>query len=229
MKASLISHPIRSFVLRNGKMTRAQARAYRDLKDRYCIPFDPAQPLDFSRLFSGFAQVVLEIGFGMGEATAKLAEARKETGFLGIEVHTAGVGKLLWEIEQRKLENIRIIEEDAVLVLNCMIPPKSLDGVHIFFPDPWPKKRHHKRRLLTPDFLNLVASRMKDRAYLYLVTDWEEYAHWMVNAAKECPSLENPSQGFSLRQSWRPETAFERKGIQAGRSIYEIYLRAKHT
>ncbi|MCX7788131.1 MAG: tRNA (guanosine(46)-N7)-methyltransferase TrmB [Spirochaetes bacterium] len=216
---------IRSYVLRQGKITKAQAKAYAEWKDTYCIPFERGKFLDFSFLFPEKEQVVLEIGFGMGEATAELAQKMLKVGFLGIEVHTPGVGRLLWEIRRRNLSNVRIIQADAILVLQDMIPPESLDGVHIFFPDPWPKKRHHKRRLITTDFLNLVASRMKEEAYLYMVTDWEDYAFWIMEKVSQCPLLKNPYDTFAPPIPWRPKTAFEQKGIRAGRKIHEIYLK----
>ncbi|GAB4222550.1 MAG: tRNA (guanosine(46)-N7)-methyltransferase TrmB [Spirochaetales bacterium] len=216
-------HYIRSYVLRQGKMTKAQAKAYAEWKDTYCIPFAEGTSLDFSVLFPQAERVVLEIGFGMGEATAQLAQEMPRTGFLGIEVHTPGVGKLLWEIHHRQLSNIRIVQADAVLVLQEMIAPESLDGVHIFFPDPWPKKRHHKRRLITDDFLTLLASRMKEGAYLYMVTDWEEYAFWMLERVDRCNFLQNPYRSFAPPIPWRPRTAFEQKGVREGRKINEIF------
>jgi len=217
-------HYIRSYVLRQGKITKAQAKAYAEWKDTYCIPFVPGKTLDFSTLFPGRERVILEIGFGMGEATAQLAQAMPQVGFLGIEVHTPGVGKLLWEIRHRELSNVRIIQADALLVVEEMIPPDSLDGVHIFFPDPWPKKRHHKRRLITKEFLTLLASRMKEGAYLYLVTDWEEYALWILDKVSQCPFLKNPYETFASPIPWRPKTAFEEKGLRKGRRIHEIYV-----
>ena len=214
---------IRSYVLRQGKITKAQAKAYAEWKDTYCIPFERGRILDFSTLFPGQERVVLEIGFGMGEATAQLAQALPHVGFLGIEVHTPGVGKLLWEIRHRGLSNIRIIQADALLAVEEMVPPKSLDGVHIFFPDPWPKKRHHKRRLITKEFLTLLASRMKEGAYLYIVTDWEDYALWILDKISQCPFLHNPYETFAPPIPWRPKTAFEEKGLREGRRIHEIY------
>jgi len=216
-------HHIRSYVLRQGKITKAQAKAYAEWKDTYCIPYEKGKFLNFHTLFPEREQVVLEIGFGMGEATAELAEKLPRLGFLGIEVHTPGVGRLLWEIRRRELSNVRIIQADALFVLQDMILPESLDGVHIFFPDPWPKKRHHKRRLITKEFLTLVSSRMKEGAYLYIVTDWEDYAFWILDTVSQCPRLKNPHDAFSPPLPWRPKTAFEQKGIRAGRKIREIY------
>jgi tRNA (guanine-N7-)-methyltransferase len=217
-------HYIRSYVLRQGKITKAQAKAYAEWKDTYCIPFAPGKTLDLSSLFPEKERIVLEIGFGMGEATALLAQAMPRVGFLGIEVHTPGVGRLLWEIRHRELSNVRIIQADALLVVEEMIPPDSLDGVHIFFPDPWPKKRHHKRRLITKEFLTLLASRMKEGAYLYMVTDWEDYALWILDKVSQCPFLKNPFQTFAPHIPWRPKTAFEEKGLREGRRIHEIYV-----
>ncbi len=217
-------HHIRSYVLRQGKITKAQLKAYTELKDTYCISYGEGKLLDFPTLFPEQERVVLEIGFGMGEATAQLAEKMPGVGFLGIEVHTPGVGKLLLEIRKRELSNVRIIQADAILVLQEMIPQESLDGVHIFFPDPWPKKRHHKRRLITKEFLTLVASRMKAGAYLYLVTDWEDYALWILDEVSKCPLLRNSYNTFAPPIPWRPKTAFEQKGIRAGRRIHEVYV-----
>ncbi len=213
---------IRSFVRRQGKMTPAQKEAYESLRNAYVIPSDERKILDLDELFPGKPKRIVEIGFGMGRATAIIASENPETAYIGIEVHTPGVGKLLWEIRERKLGNIRILHDDAVPALREMVPAESLDGIHVFFPDPWPKKRHHKRRLLSPEFAGLAAGRLKTGGYMYVVTDWDDYAESILHVLEETKSLKNPHDGFAPAQSWRPLTAFERKGRDAERPIREI-------
>jgi tRNA (guanine-N7-)-methyltransferase len=171
--------PIRSFVLRQGRISSAQRRAHADLFPAYGVAFSP-KPVDLDRMFGRSAPKILEIGFGMGETTADIAREHPENDYLGIEVHTPGVGGLLKRIAELNLKNVRIIQHDAVEVLRHMIPPERLDGVHLFFPDPWPKKRHHKRRLVQAPFLALLSSRMKPGAYVHAATDWEDYARQML-------------------------------------------------
>jgi tRNA (guanine-N7-)-methyltransferase len=167
--------PIRSFVLRTSRLSPAQRRACETLMPRYGVPYSGAS-LDLDAAFGRTAPKILEIGFGMGETTARIAADHPDNDYLGIEVHTPGVGNLLQIIVAQGLTNVRIVQHDAVEVLEHMIAPASLDGAHVFFPDPWPKKRHHKRRLLQPPFVALLASRLKTGAYLHAATDWEEYA-----------------------------------------------------
>ncbi|HPC71666.1 MAG TPA: tRNA (guanosine(46)-N7)-methyltransferase TrmB [Treponema sp.] len=219
---------IRSFVLRAGRMSDAQRRSYEALAPRFCIPYEK-RTLDFRALFENHNPVIVEIGFGMGDATAQLAEQNRNINYIGIEVHRPGVGKLLWEIEQRSLENIRIIEHDAVEVLKDMLSPESVDGFHIFFPDPWPKKRHHKRRLIKRPFTDLLVSRMEKGAYVYMSTDWADYGSWALEEFSATPGLENPYGGFAPRQEWRPLTKFEKKGLDKAHEVHEIYMvRSKH-
>lgn len=214
---------IRSFVLRQGKMTSAQKDSLLRLKEFYCLP--PEEKLiDLHAVFPGKSAFVMEIGFGMGFATAEIAAAHPETGYLGVEVHTPGVGKLLWEIETRSLSNIRIVQEDAVLVLGNMIEDAALDGMHIFFPDPWQKKKHHKRRLVNPDFLRLAARKLKRNAYIYLATDWEEYAEQMLSCLSADPDFVNEYRDYADPIAWRPSTAFESKGRKADRMIRELFF-----
>jgi len=218
-----MNRDIRSYVLRRGRMTSLQRRSLATLSEGYCIPFSDAR-LDFAELFAGLSEVVVEVGFGMGDATAQIAADRPEQGFLGIEVFEAGVGKLLSQIERRELCNVRIVVHDAREVLTSMIPDGSLAGVHIFFPDPWPKKRHHKRRLIQPSFARLVAEKLRPGAYLYVVTDWEDYAEQILAVLGSEPILANPYGGFAPRQEWRPETSFERKGQSKSHLIREVYF-----
>ena len=214
---------IRSYVLRAGRMSDAQRRSYETLFPRYGIPFDTAA-LDYAIVFGKQNPLIIEIGFGMGIATAMIAEANPGVNYLGIEVHRPGIGKLLWEIERRNLSNVRIIEHDAVETLECMIPAASVAGFHIFFPDPWPKKRHHKRRLITRPFTDLLASRLLPGGYLYMVTDWAEYGDWALAELSATDGLINAYDGFAPPQSWRPETRFERKGIDKQHKVWELYF-----
>jgi tRNA (guanine-N7-)-methyltransferase len=216
--------PIRSFVLRQGRISNAQRRAHADLLPVYGVPFSPAV-LDLDRVLGRAAPKILEIGFGMGETTAAIAQQHSENDFLGVEVHTPGVGSLLKRIAELHLKNVRIIQHDAVEVLRHMIPSAALDGVHIFFPDPWPKKRHHKRRLLQPPFVALLASRMKPGAYVHAATDWEEYAQQMLEVLSAEPTLENTASGYADRPDTRPETKFERRGLELGHHVWDLVFR----
>ncbi len=216
--------PIRSFVLRQGRISNAQRRAHADLLPVYGVPFSPAS-LDLVRVFGRAAPRILEIGFGMGETTAAIAQQHPENDYLGVEVHTPGVGSLLKRIAELHLENVRVIQHDAVEVLRHMIPPAALDGVHIFFPDPWPKKRHHKRRLIQPPFLALLASRMKREATVHACTDWEDYAQQMLDVFSAEPALENTASGYADRPHTRPPTKFERRGLELGHRVWDLVFR----
>jgi len=213
--------PIRSFVLRQGRISNAQRRALADLLPVYGVPFSPAA-LDLDRVFGRAAPRILEIGFGMGETTATIAQQHPEKDFLGVEVHTPGVGSLLKRVAELHLKNVRVIQHDAVEVLRHMIPPAALDGVHIFFPDPWPKKRHHKRRLIQPPFLALLASRMKREATVHACTDWEDYAQQMLEVLSAEPLLENTVSGYADRPHTRPQTKFERRGLELGHRVWDL-------
>ena len=217
---------IRSFVLRQGRVSDAQRRALDELLPRLGIPFQRA-PLDLDRLFGRTAPKILEIGFGMGETTAAIAQAHPENDYLGIEVHSPGVGALLRQIAALGLANIRIVQHDAVEVLECMIAPESLDGVHIFFPDPWPKKRHHKRRLVQPGFLAALAARMKPGAYLHVATDWEDYALQMLEVLSAERVLVNSVEEFAERPATRPETKFESRGLRLGHKVWDLVFRKR--
>jgi len=213
--------PIRSYVLRQGRTTAAQARAHRELAPIFGIPYSP-EPIDLDRAFGRTARKVLEIGFGMGETTAQIAAAHPEVDYLGVEVHTPGVGSLLRRVHELDLKNVRVIQHDAVEILAHMIAPAALDGVQIFFPDPWPKKRHHKRRLLQPAFVKLLASRMKPAATLHVATDWEDYAQQILEVLAAEPALRNTASGFAPRPDTRPETKFERRGVKLGHRVWDI-------
>jgi tRNA (guanine-N7-)-methyltransferase len=207
-------------------MSRAQEKSYEGGRG-FLIPYSD-RVCDFSRHFGNDHPVTVEIGFGMGRATAEIAAANPGNNYLGIEVFRAGIGKLLWEIEQRGLSNIRIIEHDAVEVLEKMVPPGSAAAFHLFFPDPWPKKRHHKRRLVQKPFAELLVSRLQNGGYLYMVSDWENYAEEALGVFSAVPDLVNPyGGGFAKGISWRPLTKFEKKGLDKNHPIREIYLLKK--
>jgi len=212
---------IRSFVLRQGRVSRAQRRAHTELLPVYGVPFSPI-PLDLDRVFGRAAPRILEIGFGMGETTAAIAREHPENDYLGVEVHTPGVGSLLKRIAELHLENLRIVQHDAVEVVQHMIAPDTLDGVHVFFPDPWPKKRHHKRRLIQPAFVALLASRMKRGARVHACTDWEEYARQILEVLSAEPALKNTAPGYASRPQARPETKFERRGLALGHRVWDL-------
>lgn len=217
---------IRSYVVRAGRMGTGQVRALAELAPRWVLPF-AAQPLDLAAAFGREAPRVVEIGFGMGDATAQIAAARPDTDFLGIEVHPPGVGALLQRIEERGLGNLRIVQHDAVEVLEQMIPPASLAGVHVFFPDPWHKKRHHKRRLIQPGFVALLASRLAPGGYLHCATDWQPYAEQMLEVLSAEPTLKNRFDGYAPRPDYRPLTKFENRGLKLGHGVWDlIFTRA---
>ena len=217
---------IRSFVLRQGRVSDAQRRALDELLPRFGVPFQNA-PIDLDHLYGRHAPKILEIGFGMGEATAAIARTHPENDYLGLEVHSPGVGALLKRIAELGLSNVRLIQHDAVEVLQHMIAPATLDGVHILFPDPWPKKRHHKRRLIQGPFLALLALRMKAGATLHLATDWEDYALQMLEVLRAEPALrnENAGDGFSECPGTRPETKFESRGLRLGHRVWDLAFR----
>ena len=213
--------PVRSFVLRQGRLSPAQQRAIDDLLPRYGIAFGSG-PVDYGRVFGRTAPTVLEIGFGMGETTAAIAAAAPDRDFLGVEVHSPGVGSLLREIAQRGLTNVRVIRHDAVEVVDAMIPQASLAGIHVYFPDPWPKKRHHKRRLLRPAFVHALALRLAPGGYLHTATDWPDYAEEMLATLSSEPLLANTAEGFAPRPDWRPPTKFERRGTRLGHPVFDL-------
>lgn len=218
--------PIRSYVLRQGRVSNAQKRAHDTLLPRYGLEFRDSR-VDLDQAFGRSAPHVLEIGCGMGETTVAIAAAHPGTDYLGIEVHTPGVGSLLKQIDAAGLTNLRVIQHDAVAVLRQMIMPDSLDGIHIFFPDPWPKKRHHKRRLIQPPFATLAASRLKPGGYLHAATDWHEYAEQMLAVLGAEPLLENTAPAYAPRPEYRPQTKFEARGLKLGHGVWDLVFRRK--
>jgi tRNA (guanine-N7-)-methyltransferase len=219
---------IRSFVLRQGRVSNAQLRYHEEMMPKVGIPYRAA-PLDLVTAFGRAAPTVLEIGFGMGETTATIAKAHPESDYLGIEVHTPGVGSLLKLIAEGNLTNLRVIQHDAVEVVRDMIAPGALAGIHVFFPDPWPKKRQQKRRLIQPDFVALLASRLAPGGYFHCATDWEEYAQQMLEALTGEPLLENTAQGFAPRPDYRPLTKFEQRGLRLGHGVWDVVFRRRET
>jgi len=225
---------IRSFVLRQGRVSNAQQRHHENGMPLWGIAYRPAL-LDLGATFGHervCAPKFLEIGFGMGETTAAIAAAHPQNDYLGIEVHTPGVGSLLKEIAERPLTNLRIVQHDAVEVLRDMIPLASLDGVHIFFPDPWPKKRQQKRRLIQAPLVKLLAQRLKPGGYLHCATDWEEYAQQMLEVLAAEALLENTASGadadgFAPRPAYRPQTKFETRGMRLGHGVWDVVFRRR--
>jgi len=217
---------IRSFVLRQGRVSNAQQRYYDEMMPKIGIPY-AAAPLDLDVVFGRSAPKIFEIGCGMGETTVAIAAARPQTDFIGIEVHTPGVGSLLKQIQAAGLANLRVIQHDAVEVLEHMIPPGSLDGLHIFFPDPWPKKRQQKRRLIQPPFVALASSRLKSGGYLHCATDWQEYAEQMLAVLGAEPALENTAADYAPRPDYRPQTKFEARGLRLGHGVWDLVFRKR--
>ena len=212
---------IRSYVMRAGRTTEGQARALATLGPRFIVPYGES-PLDFAAVFGRKAPTILEIGFGMGDATAHIAAVRPEHDFIGCEVHEPGVGALLKRIGEQGLSNLRIVQHDAVEVLAHMIPPASLAGVHIFFPDPWHKKRHHKRRLIQPPFVARLVSRLAPGGYLHCATDWQPYAEQMLEVLSAEPELQNTAENYAPKPGYRPLTKFENRGLKLGHGVWDL-------
>jgi len=218
--------PVRSFVLRGGRLTEGQKRALDEFWPRFGIEKGESL-LDFKTLFGNDAPVIMEIGFGNGDATWQMAQAHPAENYLGVEVHQPGVGRLLLQMEQHGIANIRIANDDAVEFLRERVPAKSLDGVRIYFPDPWPKKRHHKRRLIQSSLIELLASRMRPGALLHLATDWEPYAEHMLEVMRLSDGFVNlsPSGDFCDQPEWRPETKYERRGERLGHQVRDLLFK----
>ncbi len=214
-------HRIRSFVTRAGRLSTAQAKAIETLGPRFCIPYVKA-PFDVGQAFGRVAPTILEIGFGMGDTTAKIAAGMPDRNFVGVEVHTPGVGALLKLIGEQGLENLRIIQHDAFEVVTHMIAPDSLAGVHVFFPDPWHKARHNKRRLIQAPFVQLLVSRLKPGGYLHCATDWQDYAEQMLQVLGDEPALKNSADGYAPRPDYRPVTKFENRGLRLGHGVWDL-------
>ena len=215
--------PVRSYVLRGGRLTAGQERALRELWPSFGIENGDGL-LDLDLLFGCNAPVIMEIGFGNGEATWQMARAHPEENYIAVEVHQPGVGHLLLKIEEHGIENIRVACADATEFLRNRVPEESLEGVRIYFPDPWPKKRHHKRRIIQPSFVRALASKMRPGAILHLATDWEPYAEHMLEVIGCVEGLTNQSAsgGFSDKPEWRPETKYEKRGERLGHTVNDL-------
>ncbi|WP_317201313.1 tRNA (guanosine(46)-N7)-methyltransferase TrmB [Janthinobacterium sp.] len=214
-------HRIRSFVTRAGRLSIAQARALETLGPQFLVEFSKA-PLDFAATFGRSAPTVLEIGFGMGDTTSHIAKGMPEKDFIGVEVHTPGVGSLLKQIGEQELGNLRLIQHDAVEVLTHMIPPNSLAGVHVFFPDPWHKARHNKRRLIQAPFVKLLTACLAPGGYLHCATDWQEYAEQMLEVLGAEEGLSNTAEGYAPQPAYRPLTKFENRGLRLGHGVWDL-------
>lgn len=217
---------IKTFVLRQGRMTDNEKKSYEELSQVYCIPFEH-RVLNFTEIFNNTNPVTMEIGFGMGHATVEIAKANPDMNYLGSEVHLPGVGRLLSEIKKNQLKNIYIFNHDALEVLDVMVPDNSICAFHIFFPDPWPKKKHHKRRLMIRPHTDILARKLSPGGYIYFATDWEEYAQSALEELTLTEGLSNKYEDFAPHQEWRPRTKFEKKGIDAGRKIFELFFLKK--
>ena len=215
---------IKSFVLRGQKLKDFQIKALKEHFYDYAIVYNQNAPMDFEAIFGNRNPVIIEIGFGMGESTLKIAKANPDKNYIGIEVFLYGFSKLLANASKENVTNLKLMRFDAVQVLQDMVPDNSVDGFHVFFPDPWPKKRHHKKRLIQVPFATLLASKLKKGGYIYCVTDWEEYAIQMLKVFDSVECLTNPYSGFAPALEWRPETGFERKGLDKDYKINEVWV-----
>jgi tRNA (guanine-N7-)-methyltransferase len=226
-KEALKNRRIRSFVLRQGRVTKGQAHALEVGLPKFGINYE-VKLLDLERVFGRQnSPKILEIGFGMGETTAKIAQTLPDSDFLAVEVHTPGVGALLKLIEEGAVTNIRVIQHDVVDVLKSMLANASLDGIHIFFPDPWHKARHHKRRLIQAGFVKLLCSKLKVGGYLHVATDWQEYAEWIMEVLSAEPQLQNTADAYAEKPSYRPLTKFENRGLKLGHGVWDMVFKRK--
>ena len=226
MENPAFPRPIKSFVLRQGHLSAAQQRAMDEGMPRWGINYQPAQ-IDLAAALGREAPKILEIGFGMGGATAEIAAGNPDKDYLGIEVHGPGVGNLCKLIAEQQLTNLRLIRHDAVEVLDHMLADGSLDGVHIFFPDPWHKKRHNKRRLIQPPLVEKLVKKLKPGGYLHAATDWEDYAVQILEVLSANADLENTADGYAPRPEYRPLTKFEQRGIRLGHGVWDIIFRRR--
>ena len=215
---------IRSFVLRQGRVSNAQRRAYEELLPKFGMPYTK-DLLNFEIVYGREAPRYLEIGSGMGETTVSIARSHPQNDYLAIEVYTPGVGSLLKQIEEFKLTNLRIVQHDAVEVVNNMLPQEYLDGIHIFFPDPWPKLRHHKRRLIQPKFISLLCKHLKLGGYIHVATDWNNYADQILEVMSNELSLTNTARDFVQRPEYRPLTKFEQRGLRLGHKVWDLVFK----
>lgn len=213
--------PIRSFVKREGKLTKGQQNAIDQAWPKFGVDLDES-PLDLSALFGRDAPVVLEIGFGNGVSLAEMAADSQEYNFFGIEVHKPGVGSLLVQVRQQELQNVRVSGDDAVQVLEKQIPDESLDRVQIFFPDPWHKKRHHKRRLIQPPFVETLVRKLKNNGKIHVATDWENYAEHILEVLSDCQSLRNTADDYAPKPDYRPGTKYEARGVRLGHGVWDL-------
>ncbi|TDK68013.1 tRNA (guanosine(46)-N7)-methyltransferase TrmB [Sapientia aquatica] len=214
-------HRIRSFVTRAGRVSTGQAKALETLGPQFCVPYQKA-PLDVDQTFGRNAPTVFEIGFGMGETSVTISAGMPDKNFIGVEVHTPGVGSLLKLIGEKNLTNQRIIQHDAFEVLTHMFAPNSLAGVHVFFPDPWHKARHNKRRLIQGPMVELITSRLAVGGYLHCATDWEDYAVQMLEVLGAEAGLQNTADGYAPRPAYRPVTKFENRGLKLGHGVWDL-------
>ncbi|MBS0338617.1 MAG: tRNA (guanosine(46)-N7)-methyltransferase TrmB [Proteobacteria bacterium] len=217
---------VRSFVLRQGRVSNAQQRAWDTLFPKFGIPYTET-PLDAEAVFGRSAPLILEIGSGMGETSVAIARAHPENDYIAVEVHLPGVGSLLKSIDEEGLANLRVIRHDAVDVLEKMVPDGSLAGLHVFFPDPWPKKRHNKRRIIQPPLVALAARKLAPGGYIHLATDWQAYAEHMLEVLSAEPLLENTAQDYAPRPAYRPQTKFEARGLRLGHGVWDLVFRRK--
>lgn len=221
--------PVRSFVRREGRLTAGQARALAELWPRYGLePGDDT--VDFTLLFGQDAPVILEIGFGNGESLATIAETHPKNNYIGIEVHRPGAGSLLLRLEERDIGNVRVVSQDASEVLQKNIADASLASVYLFFPDPWPKKKHHKRRLLQPGFAQLIRRKLTIGGIFHMATDWQDYAEYMMTVMSAAEGFTNEAGdgNYSTRPAYRPETKFERRGLNRGHGVWDLVFRREH-
>ena len=224
-KEDIKKRPIRSYILRQGRITAGQTKAIQENFQKYAVIFQN-KLTNFSDLFKNKnSDLILEIGFGMGTSTAEIAKSNLNKNYIAIEVHSPGVGNLLKLIKESDISNLKIIQHDAVEVLNLMVKNNSLDGIHIFFPDPWPKKRHHKRRLIQSNLLKLIAQKIKKSGYLHIATDWEDYALWIIDLLDKEELLQKTSDDFFKKPDYRPLTKYEKRGIKLGYRVWDMIYR----
>lgn len=224
-KEEIKKQPPRTYILRQKRITAAQTKAIQDNFQKHTVVFEN-KIINFGDIFKNKNnELILEIGFGMGTSTAEIAKSNLNKNYIAIEVHSPGVGNLLKLIQEDDMSNLKIIQHDAVEVLNFMIKNDSLDGIHIFFPDPWPKKRHHKRRLLQSNLLKLIAQKIKKTGYLHIATDWEDYAVWIIDLLDKEELLQKTTDDFFKKPDDRPFTKYENRGIKLGYRVWDMIYR----